>query len=404
MKQNSLWVILSVMLWITVGCITVGSATPTVQKNPVFVPQPEIVSRGESWNWTSLTPPAFSPEIQANQNPVSFIDDSGRLHFFWNPSFTSGTGFIYHSFLDPSGSWSTPVKAAETLGYSEARFPALMGPDGKVHLLWFNSLQYGGPYRLMYAVSDGVSWGPEEEVYRSENDDNLSGILYFDPQSVLHAVVITSDVIVNHYFDETHTGNVWSTPIQIDPPVIAIVSWSVWPDKSDAVRFYGRDMNSRFVFTLANSREVIQTGQTIPLGYETTLNSNNDLYLYWMGQVSVPGGNVRGLHMRCLDSNLTLWPEIIPGGEAKLNGNPISARTSDLRVVFVWTTDKGNIQVFIPRSCAQSDLWTISLPELDNRTRQLSSLAADQVSKRICALTTVYPGRTYELYCADFNE
>jgi len=79
------------------------------------------------------------------------------------------------------------------------RFPRWWCTDGHIHLLWFNSLSDGGPYRLMYASFDGQAWSPEEEVYRSKANSGLSGRLFFDSQSTLHVLVTDSDMIADHY-------------------------------------------------------------------------------------------------------------------------------------------------------------------------------------------------------------
>ncbi len=47
-----------------------------------------------------------------------------------------------------------------------------------------------------------------------------------------------------------------------------------------------------------------QSGTGRILGRETQLDIQNNLHVYWTGQVPVPGGTVNGIFYQCLDPNL----------------------------------------------------------------------------------------------------
>ena len=116
-----------------------------------------------SWQWKPTEMVSVSPT--PFDNPFLAIDHAGRVHVFWDTWPTSGAAFIYHTYQTANG-WSPPAPVANTLGISKLLIPPVVTPDGRIHLVWYNELAFGGPYRLMYASFDGSQGSPEEEMAR----------------------------------------------------------------------------------------------------------------------------------------------------------------------------------------------------------------------------------------------
>ena len=134
------------------------------------------------------------------------------------------------------------------------------------------------------------------------------------------------------------------------------------------------------------------------------LDNTNTLYYSWTGQVPVPGGDVTGLHFQCLDSNLNLWPEIIPTGQSGLASNVLVAQNGALQTLYAWGTTDGQIHLMKPHGCAQANLWTVPLPASSKNTRELASLVVDASFKKACFFTLLHPGSSHELFCVDLDQ
>ena len=139
--------------------------------------------------------------------------------------------FIYYTDYAEGGKWTPIARVADISALHQMQFPPLVDPDGHIHLLWFNALSMGGPYRLMYANFDGQTWSPEEEVYRSKTNSGLSGRLFFDSQSILHVLVTNSDMILYHYFDLTRVNGAWSSSVEVKPDRGQYPNWHVFPTR-----------------------------------------------------------------------------------------------------------------------------------------------------------------------------
>ena len=173
---------------ITMSCISIPEiALPTVA--PTFDSsslKSQITTQDSSnWTWNEVPAPILDPRPQ--NNPQLIIGLDGKLHLFWD-TLGSDKAFIYHTYFQ-DGFWSEPVPVSLTLGKSKLYKSPVIGSDGTIHLLWYNELKLGGPYRLIYAQFDGTSWSSESEVYISEKGLNLQGELFVDSQSLIHAIV-----------------------------------------------------------------------------------------------------------------------------------------------------------------------------------------------------------------------
>ena len=146
------------------------------------------VKESSQWLLKQMESPILKPPPQNSPQLVIGLD--GRLHLFWD-TLGGADAFIYHSYLE-DGYWSEPFPISLSLGTSKLYVSPVVSPDGVIHVLWKNDLKLGGPYRLLYAQFDGVSWSEESEVYVSEKDVNIWGELFFDEQSVIHAIVKAS--------------------------------------------------------------------------------------------------------------------------------------------------------------------------------------------------------------------
>jgi len=388
--------------------VALSTDNPQPTTTAIPISQPQVTQKdGAALNVELLPVPIFKPVFPPNAIPSMAIDSSGSVHFFWHPYMSSSGAFIYYTDYAGGGKWTPIAKVAETLGTSQMRFPPLVGTDGHIHLLWFNSLSMGGPYRLMYASFDGQAWSPEEEVYRSKANSGLSGRLFFDSQSTLHVLVTDSDMIADHYFDLARVNGVWSSPVEVKPDLGRYANWHVLPDQAGVIHFYGQDAltdNKLLFATSANPQVVTNHAVIAAHDFQTVLDNTDTLYYSWTGQVPVPGGNVTGLHFQCLDSSLNLWLEIIPTGLSGLASNVLVAQDEALQTLYAWETADGQIHLMQPHGCAQADMWTMPLPAPGKNTRELASLAVDASFKKACLFILLHPGNAHELFCVDLNQ
>jgi hypothetical protein len=200
--------------------------------HPVYLP---LIARDydPTWVWGEPELVTISPYPR---NILMATDNHGRQHLFWDVS--TGERFIYHSYQTVEG-WTEPAKVAETLGMSELILQPLVTPDGKIHLLWHNTLVYFSSYRIMYAYFDGQSWSLEEEVAHHSSLIKFGRLNYSDNLDI-YLSYGTSEILGNYYHrTRTHSG--WSESIDItDPTIVLFLSWKdIWPDRLGGVHFYG---------------------------------------------------------------------------------------------------------------------------------------------------------------------
>ncbi|MFO7584232.1 MAG: hypothetical protein R6W69_05840 [Anaerolineales bacterium] len=393
-----------VMLLATVGCITVELSAPqpkeqTSSSVSVITEQHINLLDASAWNWQQIA----SPEINSSalKNSIAVLDSRGYLHLFWDLPFNSSGAFIYHSYYD-GNAWTQASPIAQTLGSSELRSDSLVRYGDTIHLLWYNKLKLGGPYRLMYASFDGTNWSPESEVMRIEKDPNLWGKLSVTEKGI-HAIVKSPNIISADLSYLTFSGTDWGSIQTVTPPMVGLFNWNYYPNANGGIGFYGQDAtNKKLVYAHW------QDGQTTTKYTEIVLNRNDNTFLdssgnyhtYWTGQVSVPGGAIEGLTSQCVDSNLTAWPEQILSGQSKVTTKPIFAQSTN-KTALLWVDGSEKIQLLFAKNCSEADLFTLPLPVLEDKKRQPLAFAISDIPSKVCVVSKTGFSEDAEIYCAD---
>ena len=394
---NKTVLIFVVVLMMMMACVATPATASVSMASPTPLPAAQIhIKDATSWKWGEIPAPVIKP---FSQHPQVLIDSKGRIHLLWDTLGGSDNAFIYHSYFD-AGQWTSPKPIASTLGTSSIVTAPLATPDGAIHVLWYNQLQLGGPYRLMYAKYDGANWSPEVELYRSDKDPNLSGSLFSDSRSTVHAVISSPNGIGSDFYYLTNTPNGWSAPQTILPQEAThgLVVWKYEPDSTGDVRFYGRDLTGNLIYAYwhNNVATLHQTPINLELYDYYFGDVAGDYYIYRTGEVPVPGGTTTGVYSQCIDTNLTLWPEQLLSGENKVVTAPQIAQSAS-RTIMSWITSENQVQFLFPKSCAEADLFTLPLPKVIF-VRQSFSLAISDSPNKLCILNRA---GEFEMYCAE---
>ncbi len=265
------------------------------------------------------------------------IDHAGRVHIFWDVSPSSGVAYIYHMVQTGTG-WSAPAKIANTLGMSSVLSQPVISPDGRIHLLWYNQLAYGGPYQFMYASFDGSQWSSEDEIARFSYQDRY-GILNYDDQGNIDVVFTIANLISSSYYHKVQTSAGWSQAVDITPMVTVFVSWNIWPDDIGGVRFLGRDLYDNIIYSYWKDGGFQTSSHLLPYvtwSNSSVLDTQNNFHLFRVASVPVPGGDVTGLYHQCLDTSLNWGPEQVLSGQNSIGDNIVAAWDNSGRVVFGW--------------------------------------------------------------------
>ena len=391
-------ILIFVVVLMMMACVAIPATTPVSIASPTPLPAAQIhIKDVTSWKWTEIPVPVIKP---FSQHPQVLIDLKGRIHLLWDTLGGSDNAFIYHSYFD-AGQWTSPKPIASTLGTSSIVTAPLATPDGAIHVLWYNQLQLGGPYRLMYAKYDGANWSPEVELYRSDKDPNLSGSLFSDSQSVVHAVIRVPKGLGSDFLYLTNTTNGWQIQQSILPQGLNdLIMWKYEFDSDGGVRLYGRDLNGQlnFAYWKNNAATTQQTNITLKM-YDHDFGDNlGNYYIYRIGDVPIPGGTTTGVYSQCIDTNLTLWPEQLLSGENKVVTAPQIAQSAS-RTVMSWITSDNQVQFLFPKGCGKADLFTLPLPKVIF-VRQSLSLAISDLPNKLCILNRA---GEFEMYCADMQ-
>jgi len=171
-----------------------SAQTPPPDQQSIFLP---AVFRDYDPTWQLEQPQIVTLTPTPLGDPVMTIDHQGRQHIFWNPWSGSNT-FIYHMYQTESR-WSSPQPVAPTLGTSTVITYPVTGPDGSIHLIWKNALNFGGPYRLMYAKWKDGAWEPEVELHRTDLN-GIDGRVEVDPLGVPHVLIGSLDDYIKTTF------------------------------------------------------------------------------------------------------------------------------------------------------------------------------------------------------------
>ena len=130
----------------------VPSLAQTGGSNNIYLP---TVSNqfDPAWLWHDAQRLKLSPSPDAYDPMPLAIDSAGQPVLIYDTYYTPR--YIYYTYPSAQG-WITPTQIADTLGTSYTLYPPARDEQGKLHLLWSNSLGTGvsDPYRLMYASLD----------------------------------------------------------------------------------------------------------------------------------------------------------------------------------------------------------------------------------------------------------
>jgi hypothetical protein len=368
--------------------------------HPVYLP---LIARDydPTWVWGEPELVTISPYPR---NILMATDNHGRQHLFWDVS--TGERFIYHSYQTVEG-WTEPIKIAETLGMSELIIQPLVTPDGKIHLLWHNSLAFGGPYRLIYSSFDGREWFPEQEIVRYQNRIPYARLNYHDSGDI-HIAYTLSAVFIN-YYHRILTSSGWTDPEKVSPySVYPTILWKSYvPDRHGGLRFYGSGVDNHLYYAYWIDGEFLiprQLFQGDITSWSGTLIDRNDaLHIFRTSSVPIPGGSVTGLYHRCIDQNLTVLPEQVLSGNEQI-GAYKGAWDSANRLAFAW---KGSttplFKLVLIDDCTVIDEKQGDFSALGSYSfRYLTVLSLNTDAGKFCALVDIaYQSTTYGLVCAD---
>lgn len=402
MKKNRKRIyILLLIIFLTVSCVNVSAidfATPV----PTFDSSTLVteISQQDSFEWTlmQMESPVLDPPPQNSPQLVIGLD--GRLHLFWD-TLASGDSFIYHAYFQ-DGTWSTPSAISLSLGTSKLFTTPVVSPDGVIHVIWKNDLKLGGPYRLLYTSFDGINWGEEIEVYTSESDIGLWGELFVDERSVLHAIVRASDGIKPSYFYLTQNNDHWSSSEPITPKtgLDGLVTWQYKPLPSGRVLLYGKDLNRNLrlsYWEAGETNSVVKTNIQLPIYTDFFVDSSANYYIYWTGQVPIPGGATTGAYYQCIDTQARLWSEAVLSGEKTVITKPLIAQNKSL-MVMAWINRDNTIEFLLPNGCESAKVYSLTLPESKTQ-KQLLAMAVNETPKGLCFLYK-HNYNEFALYCS----
>ncbi len=266
MKRLILW--LALCLTLVIAWLSwVPSNRSTIAQNAInydhFVYLPVVANDYDSaWNWSPIITPTLSP---SPNNMVMTLDGAGDPHILWDTTSYGSPKFIYHTRLTSQG-WTSPTAILPTLGVSYLMYPPVVGPDGKLHLLWRNQLNENGQQiqRLLYAAFDGTQWGPEQEPYRTTGYYSLQGMVRLDATGKPH-VTTAASMLSTDIFHNSQEANGWSSPIEINLPSLAYGHLTIWPDQQGGVKLYHDASDGLHYFNWRNNQFLVNN-QLLPSG------------------------------------------------------------------------------------------------------------------------------------------
>lgn len=391
--------ILSLFFSITYFPVHAETTPPDPQK--VYLPA-IFRDYDPSWQWNSFQLVTLTPTPLGK--PYTTIDSSGRLHIFWNP--WSGPGkFIYHVYQTDTG-WTLPTPIANTLGGSEVIASPVAGPDGSIHIIWKNDLNFGGPYRLMYARwKDGV-WEPEMELHRTTLN-GITGSIELDALNRPHVII---DSIDNYshttFYHCIPQGSGCSEKTKL--PYRQMLQHMILDAQGGILIFesslYSGELYYSYWFNGAFQLDRVWIGGD--LNYrQTTIDSNRNTILPRLDSVPIPGGNVQGIYTQCFTSNRVWTTETVLTGEKYVSSYLFSHSTSH-QIASAWQENTTK-QLFINRWQDCSPVSTKSTPAPKVGTKTWGNLVALSVSdqpKKACMLGSVsYHSNEFISLCADFT-
>jgi hypothetical protein len=339
-------------------------------------------------------------------NPMGVIDTSGKLHLFWDAT-SSSQAFIYHRYQTDSG-WSAIETIAPTLGTSSLITLPVAALDGSIHIIWRNVLNFGGPYRIMYAIWKNGTWSQEAELHRTPAN-SIGGRIGVDSNSRPHVVIYSSD----NYLDETYydctpspTGCQSKTVIPVGP-----LTYDMFIDNSGGVvimgdGYWGGVKKNTYSYWKAGKIVVAEQQIGGDINFRSGLmDQQNNITYFRTDSMPVPGGNVSGLYRQCLSSNHTWNAEEVLSGQENISSHQ-AINTSQNNVVSAWQASKSGFWTMTWwNNCAVDVAQTISVPPPSSgQWDGLRTLVASDQPKKICmALGKNYSKVDYWVYCANLS-
>jgi hypothetical protein len=374
-----------------------GAAPPLQDTHPLYLPL--VVGVTDStprWQWT----PALDLELSPSPNnaPRAVIDRNGQLHLFWDTS--RSPRFIYHTYFNGEA-WTDPQPIAETLGISEIHEAPVVAPDNTIHIVWNNNLKIDTQTvnRLMYASFDGSDWSVEEEVYRPAN--SARGRPHFDSAGSARITLLESNIFTLMARQLSRTESGWMPSNVIKPENTLYLQ--AWPDIDGGIRLYGAKAFSSnqwfFSHWINGDFHVLDQPFTGTLyNRRTQADTTGNLYVFWTGQVPIPGGQVTGVYHQCINSNL-VWneEEVLTGQNA--GTTPIATSDQASSVAIAWRESQDESYWFTTwEGCTQTSKEAIPLTS----GVQLSAVSLSHTPVKVCAVARYLYGSTrYQVVCAD---
>jgi hypothetical protein len=402
------------LLALVLCAFLIGSFFPTStsQAQPADPPPYKVylpitmLNADTSWQWEAIQQVSLSPGPL--HSPMTAIDSNGHLHIFWD-IWPGQSQFIYHKYQTGSG-WSDTEAIAQTLGASELLASPIAGADGSIYILWQNALNFGGPYRIMYASWKNGTWGPEAELHQSQYN-SVGGLINLDSAGQPVAVVSSSDIMTTHYYYCRPTVSGCQGKVEI-PANSAYYFDSVFVDRSGGIVL----LSNRYVSSTSHEyysywKNIAFTTSYQDIGgsvnyREGIIDGQGNIYFIHSDSVPIPGGNVTGIYQQCLYSNRTWGANQVISGQKEVAAYQY-ATTASGAVVSAWQSSTSN-PVVLDRwdTCSSITNKTITIPPPSSSSwGKLSSLAVSDLPKKIClVMAKQYASSEFGVYCVNIKE
>jgi hypothetical protein len=253
----------------------------------------------------------------------------------------------------------------------------------------------------MYASFANGIWHPEEEVYRT--DDQQEGMVRVNAAGEVHVTSAGGMFsIIAHHLIRTPSG--WTVPENITPS--HTVSW-VWPDILGGVQFYGEAYNTAFYHTAwlngAQPTDVLPHTGGYLSGKDTQLDGQNNLHVFARAQVPIPGDTVYGITHRCLTHDLLWTEEQVLSGITDTTSPLLKTEDGHGQVALTWQESTGNrVHVALFDGCTLTKTAQETLPLAQDW--ELEATALSQNPSAFCLLAhRVYYSSEYLVQCAAYT-
>lgn len=328
-----------------------------------------------------IQPAAFS-------TPYIIVDSMGRPHILLD-AFGGEKTFLYHTYLTEQG-WSAAAPIAQTLGRSQLLHPPVAGKQNDIHLVWYNALNFGGPYRILYAKWNGVSWEPEIELLGDGKSIYIDGMVRLDPSGALHVAYVDTDgLFYTRIYYQVWNGNAFSAREIVERPKNGS---NIWLDTTGGIHFFGDVYPDTVLYSYWKEGAFRQLETAVPgkLNYRKGfLDALNNYHLVQTKSIPVPGGNVNGVTHQCLTSDLRWTAEQVLSGPANVNS---SAFAFDDRMQYITAWSQENHQTvtaYLWDGCENSGKRQIALPAVDDRYGwgEFLGIAKNAQAGKLCLLS-----------------